>query len=282
MFYRVDLNKINGIFLATITKKYPKTRIFQHPPSLLELHLVETEPLIDELSVISFFPGETPDCLNIRPLRSMVLCIQTENNFAQLFRYDDSFHMLRKNDFIVPDFVKIPRNQYFEVKFLFSSVWRHFQLGYFDFDSVKHILYKLNYLSWDNMVNGSLPSLSVLNTIHYIMEHYNEKIVIQFLADRVSLTPNHLSRLFRETTGRTVKEIIDIVRASHAREELFYTTKTYPRLAEENGFSTHASMKKIFRTLFSMEPEECRYYDRKTRSSSLPYENCMLSSLFRD
>lgn len=282
MFYRINLDKINGIrFTATVTK-YPKTRIFQHPSSLFEIHLIETEPLIDEIHVLSFFPGCTPDFQNSKPKRTIALCLQTDENIAQPFSYHESFRMFRQQDFIVPDSIKVPENQHFEIKFLFSSVWRYFQFGYFDFDSVKHILYKLNYFSWDDMTKGNLASISVINSIRYIMDHYNEKIKIQQLAERVLLTPNHLSRLFQETTGRTVKEIIDIVRAAHAREELFYTKKSYPKLATDNGFSTHASMKKIFQSLFSFNPEECRNYDRKTRSSSLPYENCMLSLLFRN
>ncbi len=283
MFYYVNLERIKSIKLTPVITKTPETRIFPVDSEMLEIHFCTFQTTPVHYEIYLHFPGrKTEISENQSSALTFALCIQTEQNFCKEFYSNSSFRLLRKDNFILPDYIKISFEDSFEMSFLFSSIREKLKCGINDVDSIKFILKKLNRTSWKMLSFGNYSFSYVLNALDYIDKHHKEKMTIQTIADRCLVTPNYLSRLFQEITGRTVKEVLDIARASSAREALFHSNQSLPKLAVANGFSTGTSMRKIFQFLFKMSPEECKIFDRTTRSTPLLYENCMMDLLFRN
>lgn len=283
MFYYVNLDCIKSVQLTPVITKTPETRLFPVESNVFEIHFCTVDPKFSSCEIYLHFPGQqTNFSTNGTPLLTYALCIETEEDFCQKFKPDSSFRLLRKGNFILPDSIKVSDEDLLVMNHLFSSVREKMKYGIHDIESVKYILRKINHASWNTMGFGNYSFIYVINSLEYIKKHHKEKMTIQTVADRSLLTPNYLSRLFQETTGRTVKNVIDIVRASHAREELFYSNQSIPKLAVANGFSTGNSMRKIFDSLFKMSPEECQKLDRATRSTPLPCEFSMMNLFFKN
>ena len=60
----------------------------------------------------------------------------------------------------------------------------------------------------------------VRNALSYIEEHYNEKILLSDVADKVYVSQWHLSKLLNKETGKNFSEILNTVRIKKASELL--------------------------------------------------------------
>ncbi len=79
----------------------------------------------------------------------------------------------------------------------------------------------------------------IKNAIDYIQEHYHESITLKTLADLVYVSPNYLSRIFKEETGENFVEWLNKFRIEKAKELLKdYRIKTY-EIAERVGYSDY-------------------------------------------
>ncbi len=283
MFYYVNSERMKSVALTSFVTKTPETRIFPIESELFEIHfcMIQSKPIYYEIYL--HFPGQKTDFItNSVPVSTYVLCIEPERNFCKEWKPDSSFRLLRKGNFVLPDYIKLSLDDLFEINLLFSSIKEKSKCEINDMDSIQSILKRLNHASWKTLSFGNYSFSYVLNALNYIEKHHKEKVSIQTIADRCLVTPNYLSRLFQETTGRTIKNVIDIARASSAREELFHFNKSMSKLAFANGFSTVTSMKKIFHSLFEMSPEECKTFDKATRMTPLPHEDCMMDLFFKN
>jgi len=283
LLYRVNLNRIQSVKFAPFVTKEPETRIFPIDMNIFEIHfcLIDYKQSIYELHL--HFPGKTMKYpRESSPMLSFILCAEVEDGFHKIFKRDSSFQIFGEGNFVLPDVITVPFEDLFEMNYLFSSIREKLKYGISDIESLKYILRKINHTSWEMLACASYSYFYVIDSFEYIYKNYKEKINVLSLAEEFLLSPNYLNRLYREITGKSIKEVIDIVRASSAREELFYSNKSLPQLALSNGFSTRKSMVKIFHYLFQMSPEECRSLDRNTRISPLPFENCMMELLFKN
>lgn len=109
-----------------------------------------------------------------------------------------------------------------------------------------------------------LYATGMLESIHYIHEHYNEPISLSVLAKRLNLSPNYYAILFRKMTDFTFSDFVMGVRMYHARRMLYLTDSSISHIAENCGFSDAAYFAKTFRQLYGISP---RQYRNKKRSS---------------
>ena len=96
----------------------------------------------------------------------------------------------------------------------------------------------------------SFYSLLRLNFI----EHHD----IGFYADRMNMTTTHLSRVVKQTTGRTVIEFINIMLEMEASWLLSTSDLTIAQIADRLNFATTASFDKFFQRIKGMSPKEYR------------------------
>lgn len=84
---------------------------------------------------------------------------------------------------------------------------------------------------------------------------------IQYLADRVSLSPNYLSDLLKKETGRNAKEHINLFVVEKAKSLLVSTGQTVSEIAYDLGFNYPHYFSRMFKQHTGMSPKMYRNFD---------------------
>ncbi len=92
----------------------------------------------------------------------------------------------------------------------------------------------------------------------YILQHLSESISLEALADMFHISPNYLSRLFREQVGVNYTEYVNNARLELATELLISSGKTIDRIAGEAGFNSSVYFIKRFKRKYGMTPKTYR------------------------
>lgn len=90
--------------------------------------------------------------------------------------------------------------------------------------------------------------------IEYIYDHLHTKITVRELAAHANLSASHLSRLFRQQTGRTIHEYIRLQKLEAARNMLLYSDYTSAQIASLLSFPSQSYFTEIFRKDTGMTP----------------------------
>ncbi|MBJ6362543.1 response regulator [Paenibacillus sp. GCM10012307] len=98
----------------------------------------------------------------------------------------------------------------------------------------------------------------VRSIIQYISEHYHESLSLKQLGEQFHLSPNYLSRMFKQDVGKGMFEYINEVRIEKAKELLKdYQYKIYD-VAEMVGFSNQAHFAIVFQKYTGVPPKQFR------------------------
>jgi two-component system response regulator YesN len=92
----------------------------------------------------------------------------------------------------------------------------------------------------------------VTEAMEYVYNHYSENIKIEDIANRIFVTPNYFSRVFREEIGETFIEWLNKFRVEKAKE-----LKTY-EIAEKVGYNNYKYFNYIFKRYANCTPSEYR------------------------
>lgn len=103
--------------------------------------------------------------------------------------------------------------------------------------------------------NHPMPMVKLITRIQdYILVHYREDIRVEQLARMVGRSPNYISSLFRRLTGQTVKEYINQVKLSAARDMLSHSSVNIGQAAEYVGFCDQAYFNRVFKKVYGFPP----------------------------
>ena len=95
------------------------------------------------------------------------------------------------------------------------------------------------------------------NICDYIKRHYNEKILLEDLAEKVSLSPFYFQRLFKQEMKESPSVYVNRVRLERAGHLLKAgTVFSMAQMAEDCGFSSAAVFNRAFKKWFKMTPLE--------------------------
>lgn len=97
----------------------------------------------------------------------------------------------------------------------------------------------------------------------YIDAHYTKEIRMETLSELISMTPNALSRFFKQHTNRSVSDYINDVRMGHAALLLLNTTMTVVEIGYKCGFNTISNFNRTFKSRKGCTPTEFRASYRK-------------------
>lgn len=98
----------------------------------------------------------------------------------------------------------------------------------------------------------------ITNIINYIDLNYQEKLSIEDIAKKFTLSEGHLSKIFRENLGISVKKYITNARIKHVKDDLINTDLPLVDIAIGNGFPTLKSMNKSFKEETGFSPSQFR------------------------
>lgn len=106
-------------------------------------------------------------------------------------------------------------------------------------------------------VNTSRNPL-IEQAINYIRNHYMEAIEVNDVADAVSISRFHFTRLFKNEVGYTPHEYIAVVRINRAKELLKSTDYSVAQIANLVGYEYASSFSTIFQGRIGMTPKKYR------------------------
>jgi len=92
----------------------------------------------------------------------------------------------------------------------------------------------------------------------YIMQHYQENITLQDLADAAIYSPWQALRTFSEITGKTPFAYIRDVRLSEAAKKLRDSKLNILDIALSLAFGSHEGFTKAFSRQFGLTPKQYR------------------------
>jgi two-component system response regulator YesN len=92
-------------------------------------------------------------------------------------------------------------------------------------------------------------------TLHHYME---EDLSIQKVSDYVGLSKNHLSKIFKESTGENYWDYVLKMKMEKAKELLGKTNKTNYDIAHDIGYNSEYHFSRIFSKMVGMSPSQYR------------------------
>ncbi|AIQ28280.1 AraC family transcriptional regulator [Paenibacillus sp. FSL P4-0081] len=90
----------------------------------------------------------------------------------------------------------------------------------------------------------------------YIHEHYAEELTLADLSDKVYISRNHLSIIFKNITGETFNNYLTRVRIEKARELLMERKMLVYEVAERVGYKNIPYFSTLFKKITGMNPTE--------------------------
>jgi AraC-like DNA-binding protein len=102
-----------------------------------------------------------------------------------------------------------------------------------------------------------LPEV-VLNLCTHVQAHYMEPLHLKDLAKQFHISPEHLSRLFHQSSGLRFREYLAETRVNAACQALSSTRDPISAIALNSGFSTLSRFNDCFKTHTGMTPRQWR------------------------
>ena len=119
-------------------------------------------------------------------------------------------------------------------------------------------------------LNGSAAQSAKHRKVHevanYIVEHYTSSESLDALSQRFYMSKCYLSRIFKEITGFTVKEYINIQRIHHAKDLLTDNRYNMTEIANLLGYDSLTYFEKVFKKYTETSP-------LKYRKNLIRYQN---------
>ena len=103
-----------------------------------------------------------------------------------------------------------------------------------------------------------LPMDIVSKTKAILQSHYKEPIGVNSIADRLGITPNYLSRLFREHTGIRLTDYLTQMRIEKAKSLLESSGASVKYVAGEVGYYSVKHFSNVFMKVVGISPSEYR------------------------
>ena len=92
--------------------------------------------------------------------------------------------------------------------------------------------------------------------IDFIKENYKEKISLDDISSYVGLTPTYFSRYFKQSTRKTFKNYLNLVRLENALLDIQNNNLSETRAALANGFPSVKSFIAVFKSVYGCAPSE--------------------------
>jgi AraC-like DNA-binding protein len=98
--------------------------------------------------------------------------------------------------------------------------------------------------------------------VRHINAHYGEPLELETLSRQFYISKSHLSRVFKEVTGFSFTEYVNITRIREAERLLRDTDQSITQVSEQTGFDNFSHFGKMFKKLTGMSPRSYRSHCR--------------------
>jgi AraC-like DNA-binding protein len=115
-------------------------------------------------------------------------------------------------------------------------------------------------------ITRKISNHEILSRLEQVLDEYfsNGELLskglpsVQYISDKLNISPNYLSSLLRSLTGQTTQHHIHEKLIEKAKEKLSTTTLSVSEIAYELGFEHPQSFSKLFKTKTNVSPLEFR------------------------
>lgn len=94
------------------------------------------------------------------------------------------------------------------------------------------------------------------NIIEYLEQNYNKEHTLDSLGKQFFLSPNYLSKIMKDTIGKSYKDVLMEIRIDKAKIMLKTGDYKTSEIAEKVGFKHYEHFRKIFKTMVGVNPTE--------------------------
>jgi YesN/AraC family two-component response regulator len=112
--------------------------------------------------------------------------------------------------------------------------------------------------SSDNVNRSESPDSAIKKALDYMHGHYLEGLRIADVAEKVNLSEKYFSRYFRQRTGRSFTDQLNVLLVNKAKQLLLNSSDPVYKIAMDLGFSDVAYFIKVFRKYEEMTPAKFR------------------------
>lgn len=85
---------------------------------------------------------------------------------------------------------------------------------------------------------SSYSQSKISESLQYLFSHFTENITLSEVASQCGYTPNHFSKIFRETCGTPFQDFLAAMRINYAKMLLLSTSLSITEIAEKCGFAS--------------------------------------------
>jgi two-component system response regulator YesN len=139
---------------------------------------------------------------------------------------------------------EINNNEYYHQQIEISENLRGIMYLLIDFTSkVIIVIQQMRYTNSKLLINRAL---------HYIDQHYDEKISLEDVAQKLHLSKNYLCNAFKKATGENMSLYINKLRIEKAKRLLVESDGRIKEIFEEAGYSNQQYFSKVFKKITGM------------------------------
>ena len=106
--------------------------------------------------------------------------------------------------------------------------------------------------------------------VNFIEQNFSYEITLPMLARKLFLTPQYLSRFFKDNFHKSFTAYLNEIRLKHAESDLIETNYDVTKIALNNGFGSPASFNRAFKKYYGMAPGAWRKQQNLQKKKSSP------------
>ena len=101
---------------------------------------------------------------------------------------------------------------------------------------------------------NSITHKTISEITSHINDHFKDNISLDYLSKNFHISPNYISRLFRETAGITFVDYLNNVRIKEAQKLLTMTELNMQQICENTGYKSYTHFARIFKSIIGVSP----------------------------
>lgn len=134
--------------------------------------------------------------------------------------------------------------------------------------SIELLMYLYRNFAFDknDLIDTNKTKLKMIkSSISYIKNHFKEDISIDDICDNIGFSKYYFCRVFKEITGRTVIDYLNLLRCNNAKKLLISGDYNVSEAAEICGFNNLSYFSKIYKRYMGSLPSSEYKYLSKTK-----------------